>query len=130
MISAQQCHQFLVDLTSQYHLYHIDSILVCIPQTADELIFNVQTVQHIGNFRAAAMYQNHFYPHERQQNNVAHDCLFQFFVGHCISAILDNYNFIVVFLNIRQSIYQYLCTQFIIIFLHLESPLSLFAYER
>ena len=97
---------------------------VCIAQSADELGLDVQTLQHVADLRPAAVHQHDLDTHQRQQHDIVHDCLLQRLVGHGVSAVLDHQNFVVVFLNVRQSIHQHLCPHIVMNFSHFLEVLS------
>ncbi len=92
----------------QHHLHHLRGVRVGIAQSADELAFNPQFAQHLADFGAAAVDQNHADAGKRQQDDIAHHGFFQFRIDHGVPAVFDHDDFPGVFLNIRQRGGEYL----------------------
>ena len=103
---SDQGNKTFVDLSRKHHLYNICRFFVGDAQTVYKDAFFSDFFEHFGDFRSAAVYQNHLDADQGEQYNIPHDRVFQFLVDHGISAVLYNNNFAAVFLDIGQGMYQ------------------------
>ena len=116
-------NQVLIGFAGKHHLHDFDGFVIRIAQAVDEPRGNMQTFQHTADFGAAPMHQNNVNADQLQQDNIAHHCLFQHGMNHCIAAVFDDHCFSVVFLDIRQSCCQHLRLYAVYIhFFHNLSP--------
>lgn len=107
-LALQKAHKALAELARQHHLHDVGGFLVGHPQTIHKLALLADPLEHLADFRPAAMYQHHLHADQAQQHQVAHDGLFQFFVHHGVAAVFHHQNFTGVFLNVGQGVNQYL----------------------
>ena len=99
--------QILADLTCQNHLHNLRRFPVGDTQTVFELALFADLFQHFGNFRTAAVDENHIHPNLPQKADILHDRILERFVHHGAAAVFNHNGFFVVFLNQRQGVYQH-----------------------
>ena len=106
-------YQLLVHLAREHHLDYVHGLCVGISQTVDELALYAYSLQHIIYLGAAAVYQHDLHAYQRQQHYIAHDRILEELIGHGIAAVLYHDDLVIVFLYVRERIYQHFRTDII-----------------
>ena len=88
--TIQLCHKVLVDLAAQDRLDNIHGGLIGIAQAIHKMRLVADLLQHVGNFRTAAMDNDHTDTNQMQQDNILHNCLAQLLGNHSITAVLHH----------------------------------------
>ncbi|MPN37413.1 hypothetical protein SDC9_184930 [bioreactor metagenome] len=89
-VGVQQADQFAVDLAHQHHPDDVHRLGGGDPQTAAELAFDPEPVQHRGDLRPTAVDHHRIHADRAQEDDVGGKGLHELVVDHGVAAVLDH----------------------------------------
>ena len=108
-IAARLGHRLddlLVDLAGQHHLDDFDGGTVGDAQPVDEAALDLQTIQHLGDLRTAAMHHHRIDAHLLDQHDVAGEDAGELVIDHGMTTIFDDEGLARIALHIGQRLGQ------------------------
>ena len=97
-------HKRLVDLARKYHLNNINRFLICDPESVNKFRLLSESVHQIVDLGSSAVNKNNLDAYQSEQDNVFHDLLFELLVDHCVSAVFDHNDLVIVLLDVGQRL--------------------------
>jgi len=107
-LHLQEVDQALVDFACQDHLYDVGGLLIGHAQAVHELGFLAHFGHKVRDLRSASVHQHDLHAHQGQEDDVAHDLLFEVLVDHRVAAVFYDDHFVVIILYIGECFGQYL----------------------
>src|SRR5690606_4125363 len=89
-VRVDQVHQLPADLAEQHHPGHVQHLRGGDPETALEIAFDAEALQHRADLRSAAVHHHRVDAAVAQEHHVLGERLTQGVVGHRVAAVLDH----------------------------------------
>lgn len=123
----EDSHDVLVEFSGQNHLHDFHRLGIGVAESVHELGLLPHPVEHLVDFRAAAVDENDLDSDSVQENDVLHDSRFQILVEHSVPAVLHDDSLPDPMPEIRQRLNQNLRPMVVVkpYIIHKKTPLFL-----
>ena len=105
--AIQQADKGFVDLAGENHLRQVNGLAVRDAQPVDELGLFAEALHQTGEFRTASVNEDDFDADQREEADVLHDLVLQFFIDHGVAAVFDDDALAVVAADIRHGLNEH-----------------------